>query len=186
MSEEREIKLKESELRELIDSNKSLAQRIAELEAKATDAVPERKKPVSVREREYTVRKVDGKIVIGFANHGTQNRPLFVYERPNPHDPTQRLQWVDLILAGEKEPVPVEYVQFFNESEKIKCKLVHLDKKPWAIEQGVTTMKEVNTDGYQVDTGIEVDVMIEGEDLIYTLALPEGGQITLPAKYVNM
>lgn len=142
-----------------------------------------------VTDRKVEVRFIDSKAVLGYFNRGTENRPQFVYTKPDPKDPRKEVEMVDLVLEGAKEGLPVEYSQFRKESAKAQCKVVKTESKEWLINQGVVKKKEVEEySSVELDFDVPLDVI--GQARFFTVEIPMefGGprQVTLHENFVNI
>lgn len=189
------MEIPDAELKELLASVKALTETVSKqsetidsLKKTVGDGTPPRRVLKEITERKVSLRRIDGKAVIGFRNRGSKDRPQYVYDRINPQNKDERLQFVDILLQGMTEPsqaIPVNYNEFLIDSERVVCLVKYKKETPWKMEQGVTKSKEV--DGYsmvELDYDIPIDVI--GVATTYTVELPEGGTIVVPEAYVNM
>lgn len=150
------------------------------------------KKLKEVTERIAELRMIDGRVVLGFKNRGTERRPRYIYEKPDPLNPTVRINFVDVILEGteekEEEVMSIKHEEFLEESERVKAKIIDIKEHPWVINQGSTRRKEV--DGYSlVELDFVVDLEVKGTTRDYTLRLPEefeGREVTVYEDYINI
>ncbi len=142
-----------------------------------------------VSERQVDVRRVDGKVVLGYRNRGSDARPIYVYEKADPREPSKKNLYVDLILEGMAagEALTVEYKEFRTESERVTCKVVNTEEKEWEINQGMVKKREV--DGYaMVELDFDVPVDIIGRTRFFTVELPDQDRRTVRVheNYVNI
>ena len=142
-----------------------------------------------VTERRVDVRRIDGKVVLGYRNRGSDARPIYVYEKTNPRDPTQKVLYVDLILEGGKpgESLSVDYKEFRTDSERVTCKVVRVEEKEWTLQQGLVKRKEV--DGYSsVELDFDVPVDIVGKVRQYVVQIPDQDhrEVMVHENYVNI
>jgi len=145
-----------------------------------------------ITERRAELRMIDDRIVIGFKNRGTERRPRYIYEKPDPLNPSTRVNFVDLILEGtenkKEEIMPIKHDEFLDESERVSAKIINVKEVPWLIKQGSTRRKEV--DGYSlVELDFVVDLEVKGVTRNYTLRLPEefgGREVTVYEDYLNI
>lgn len=140
-----------------------------------------------IKERKVTLRRIDGKVVVGYKNRGTKDSPVYIYTKPDPKDPTQRVEFVDIILDGAEQDavVTLPYAQFRKESERVDAKVVETKEKEWEVTQGNVKKREV--DGYnliELDYDIPVDII--GKVRLYVCELASGQQITVHENYVNI
>lgn len=174
----------------IMAQNEKLAQENAELkglmngESQGSTRILRR-----VTERKVTVRMVDGKVVLGYGNRGSDTRPVYIYEKPDPKDPTQRIQFVDLILEGAKEVSSVNFKEFRTESARVECKILKTDEKEWTINQGVVKKKEVEEySSIELDFDVPLDVV--GITRLYTVEIPRefGGprNVVVQDRYCNI
>jgi hypothetical protein len=181
MAEDKKVEVNESDLKELIAQNREFKARIEGLEASESSV----KKVVKrTKHNEVNVSFIDGKPVIGFINKGVENRPKYVYSTPDPLNPTQTIEFVDVIVKGSTEPLKVNYLQFIRDSEKRMCKVLETNEEIWEIEQGETVKREV-IDYASVETGIVVPVTIEGKVRTFVVDI-DGEKVEINEKYVNM
>lgn len=185
------IPVKESELKDLMDQIKVQAERLQQLEDKdASGEVP------IVRPRRTVVRKirvclVNGKAVVGFANKGTENQPMFVYEAPDPTMPGKMKTYVDLVLHGAEaeKPIKVGYIDFLQNCEKQEVIVKKIEEEEWIDDQqGATVMQQNVPEGeYNFQsTGIRIPVEAIGKHRTFHVELIDGTQIALDERYANM
>lgn len=188
----------EKEVRELIETVKAQDKTIKDLTKRLDEGVPEggtRRILRAITERRVEVRMVDGKVVVGYKNRGSDNRPIYIYDKQNPADPTNphnRLLYVDLILEGMKPddtPISVNYKEFRQESTRVQCKVAATEEKEWVINQGVVRKKEV--DEYStVELDFDVPLDVVGKARFFTVEIPaeHGGprKLVVHENYVNI
>jgi hypothetical protein len=156
-------------IQQLIDQNKALAQRINDMEVG--------KRPVLQKVTEHTVRlrKVDGHVVLGYANRSANPaKPLYVYDEWSDIE-KEKVQFVDLILEGVKDPKKMRYVDFLNESERVDAKVVakhKLDTPP--IIQGYVNKREFDGKYSMVEKDFLVPVEIHMEVYTFDVEFPDG------------
>jgi hypothetical protein len=191
------MSISEAEMKELLDNqrliikqNEELRQKNAELTALVTpDAGSTSRVLRQVTDRYVEVRLVDGKVVLGYQNVGSETRPSYIYQKPDPKDPKQMLDYVNLILEGEEKPFSIDYKQFRTESDQARCKVVESKEIPWRITQGMVKKKEV--DGYstiEVDFDVPLDVL--GVTRLFVVEIPKdhGGprNVKIQEGFVNI
>lgn len=173
MSDEK-IEVSRAELSELIASNRALQEQLRDLKQAVDETngrVTTQKKSPKVHTAR--VRAIDGKIVTGFVNRGVEKRPLYVYERNNPSNPRERVNYVDLILE-DNSVVSVPHLEFLQEAETVEAKIIDEKVIQLSESQGKVTRKEVDFTKYRtVDTGEEVDAEVVMQESVFTLELPE-------------
>lgn len=138
------------------------------------------------RDREMSIRTLNDKIVVGFHNRGTAEKPVFTYEVPDPDNKDQKVLMVDLLLLGEENPIRVQYGQFQKESGRLMGKCIKENATPFVIKQGSVRRKEI--DGYNmIETDVIVPVEIRGFKKEYVLQV-EGiaDPITVDEMLVNI
>lgn len=183
------MEVPDAELRELMASVKALTKEVNDLKAADGAGGGTTRLLKRVTERRVDVRRVDGKVVVGFRNRGSLARPVYVYEKTNPKDPTQKLLYVDLILEGMKpgDALSVDYKEFRTESEKVTCKVLSTEEKEWELNQGMVKKKEV--DGYSmVELDFDVPVQIIGKTRFFTVEMPDQDhrEVKVHENYVNV
>lgn len=181
------VNIAKSQLDELLAQNKELLDQNRSLMSAATreDDTKGTLKPDEVKENTVRILFVDGKAVQGFHNRGTDTRPSFVYEKPDPQNPKEVILYVDVIFNGEEEPVAVPYNELLRDSLREECKIKKTDVKPWDIVQGKTTQKVVK-DYATEETGILIPIKVVGETRVFTVALPDGKEMEIHENFVNM
>lgn len=145
-----------------------------------------------VTERKVRLMFVDGRAVIGFANRGSEHKPVYVYEKPDPNNSKEMIAYVDLIREDMKEgekPLTVPFKQFREEGASAECRVVHTEEKEWVINQGLVRKKEVE-EYSSIELDMEVPLDIVGKARFFTVEVPReyGGprQLTVHENYVNI
>lgn len=179
-----QITISSSELRELLDSNRKLMQKLAESEKEDVPTLLRKE----VKESTRRVTFVGGKPVIGYANRGTATKPQFTYERPDPENPKESILYIDVVLKGEKEALPIRYKELMNEAEHVECKLLRTDEIPWEVLQGMIEAVELpEGDKYRMEgKGYQVPVGATGVKRVFTVELPSGEELSIADDYVNI
>ncbi len=176
-------------LRELIQSNKLLQQTVDQLGSNAvakSEGLQVRRK---TKDFDYFVRKWDGKIVLGFQNMGSENRPLFIY---NIYDQALRrdVQFVNVLLEGESKPVTVDYVTFLRDADKVKARKISQVEHEDVKEYGMIPKKEMAENGYGMfETMVLVPVEVTTKTYTIKLKLPEdegGKEVSINSMWLNM
>lgn len=188
---EKVIQVKESEFKDLMDQLKAQAERLQSLEEKGADG----QAPI-VRPRRTTVRKirvclVNGLAVIGFANKGTENQPMFVYEAPDPTAPGKMKTYVDLILHGKEndKPIKVGYIDFLQNCEKQEVIVKKIEEEEWVDDQGGATVMQQNVPDGEYNfqsTGVRIPVEAIGKYRTFHVELADGTSLILDERYANM
>lgn len=150
------------------------------------------KKLKEITDRTARLRVVDDRVVIGFKNIGSKRKPRFVYEKQDPSNPKNVINYVDIILEKigdeEEKVISVKHEDFLEESEIVKAKILHIQDKEWDINQGETVKKELN--GFSmVELDFTVDMKVKGVTKIYTLQLPsefDSREVEISENYINM
>ena len=149
--------------RTIMEQNKQLASENAGLkELIDKDGLGSSRLLKRITERKVEIRFVDGKAVVGYKNQGTQTSPKYIYSKPDPKDPRQEIDMVDLILEGmeAKDAISVPYSQFCKESARKSCKVVATEEKEWLINQGTVKKREVEEySSIELDFDVPVDVI---------------------------
>lgn len=180
--------ISDEELRALIDNSKAMATKIEELSKLITpDGTGTMRLLKRVTERHVTLRTIDGKVVVGYRNKGTQDQPLFIYTKPDPKDPTQKLEFVDIILDGTKpeNAITLPFGEFRKQAGKVIAKVTSIDEKEWEINQGITKKREV--DGYSnVELDFDIPMDVVGKTRFFNVELTNGEKVRLHESYVNI
>lgn len=141
------------------------------------------------KEHLVTVSFLNGRAVIGYVNKGTTDRPLYVYEAPNPQKPTEYVLYVDVILKGdEKNPVKVLYMEFMEHAERHECPILSIRKEEWTDEKAGSTRKKQVPDGayYVEESDIIVPLEARGEIRFFKVRLPDNSEVELHERYANI
>lgn len=183
---------------EVVEVNKSeLAAMLAEMQAlrasvekiESGDGLTNTRILKKITERKVTLRRVDGKVVLGYRNKGTESKPLFVYEGSDPKDPTKKVWFIDVILEGMKpeNAIKIDYKEFLAESERVLCTVASTEEKEWSIDQGMVKKREV--DGYSmIELDFDVPVEVIGKTRWFTVKLPDQDhrEVKVHEAYVNI
>lgn len=142
-----------------------------------------------ITERRVEVRLIDNHVVLAFKNRGSEERPVYIYEVPDPKNPKEMVSMVDLIIEGsEQEPMAVNYSEFRREGERVQCKVLRTEEKEWTITQGVVKRKEVE-EYAMVELDYDVPLDVVGKARFFTVELPAGygsRQVLIHENYVNI
>jgi hypothetical protein len=175
--------------REIMSQNAKLAQENLELKGLIQGDNQENTRIVRrITERLVEVRFVNNKVVVGFKNIGTQSRPQYVYSKPDPKNPRETIEFVDIILE-DKTVLTVDYREFRRESAKAKCKVLKTEENEWVMNQGMVRKKEVEEySSIELDMDVPLDVV--GKTRFYTVQIPQdfGGarEMRIHENYVNI
>lgn len=186
--EEKKVEVSKEQLDELIAQNKELLTRnreLADAVGNIKDVPDGVKQPKAVTDRTVRVLFLEGKAVLGFKNRGEDTRPVYVYEKADPVKKDEVNLFVDVILAGEEEPVSTNYNDLLHDAERRECKIVKVDEQEWRVVQGQTSKKVVNNYATE-ETGIMVPIEVLGKTRTFTVALPDGEEVAIHENYVNM
>jgi len=181
------IEISKDKLEAVLDQNKELM----EMNRKFQELLNNKEEQKGVMRAEEipesTVRImfVDGKPVKGFANRGTKERPLYVYEKRDADNPQERVLFVDILLEGKDEPIPVNYNELFREGLREECPVIDTKNKEWKIVQGEAS-KKVIKDYTMTETGVVIPMEVRGTSRIFTVKLPNGKEMDIHENYVNM
>lgn len=177
-----------AEVRELLEANKKMMQELAELKTQL--AGPQTRILKRTTERTVEIRMVNDKVIVGFHNRGSESLPTFVYEKSDPANPTQRLNYIDLVIEGAKngEYITVPDRDFRRQTERVKCKVIRTEEKEWVINQG--TVKKKAVEEYSMieqDYDVPVDIIGKTRWLVVVLPIEKGGrEITVHQSMVNI
>lgn len=183
----KKIEVEEGLLRELIQSNKELKAEVDKLSSNAVVNTPQVRK--KTKDKVFKIRKWNGKIVVGYENVGTENRPIYVY-RVYDEQARKEVEYVNLLLLGEKEPVKkINYINFLRDAETISVKEVSRQEKEEIKEYGMIPKKEMAENGYGMyETMVMVPVEVTEKIYTITVQLPEedGGEtLTIDSRWLN-
>lgn len=149
------------------------------------------RKPDTVKKHKATVFFIENQPVVGYMNRGVENSPVYIYEKPDPARQGEFLPYVDVVVRnadpkGQPTVYSLNYLEFMRECARQECEIVKVDKIPWVINQGVTTGRSFKEGTYYMIEGALVPVEVRGTTNMYTMALPDGTQVTLHERYVNI
>lgn len=189
----KKIEINEQTLRDLIESNKVLQQTVDSLGSNAVAQSQGMQVRRKTRDFDYNLRKWDGKIVMGFANKGTEKRPLTVYKVYNQAIRKEE-EFVDLILRSETGKTTIaekiDYITFLRDAEKIKARMVSKVEHEDIKEYGMIPKKEMAENGYGMyETMVLVPVEVTTKTYTMTLQLPEdegGDKIEVSSQWLNL
>jgi hypothetical protein len=187
------VEIDSETLNELIASNKKLLEeresvvsRLSELEKNAVAQDTNSPRVLKqARTKEIGVREYDKKIVIGWANKGTQEEPEYVYDV---YDDQKKefVQYIDLIFLGETKPQPVKYVEFARRSIKRFYKVEkEIDNPDVVIEKGFVQKKEMTDNGYGMmitDAIVPLENVIKSKTFVVTI---DGQQVEIQDKFIG-
>ncbi len=165
---------------------------MAQLSAlKQAIGTPEVQKATATKEHTIVVRYVDDKPVVGFANIGHPDTPVYTYEKPNPLEPTKKIMFAKILTLNEDDeldtPIELPYGDFINQSRRVVCKIIKIDKKPWSESQGEVDKVKVDWDKFKTqDTGETVQALVNGFHMTYTVEDPSGRVYTLQEQTINI
>lgn len=188
--EDKKIEISESMLREIIESNKDLKRTVDQLSSNAVAQSPGLQVRRKTRDFDYTLRKWEDKVVLGFANKGTEKRPLYVYSIYNKETRLQE-QFVDLILKGEKNNVEkIDYITFLRDAEKIKARMISKVEHEDIKEYGMIPKKEMAENGYGMyETMVMIPVEVVTKTYTMTLKLSDedgGDEVVVDSQWLNL
>jgi len=177
-----------ADLKALIEAGKNAEKLIRTLQEERDedrDGTPKTIKKIT----EYTasIRKYEGVPVVGYVNHSRlPNGRRFVYQKPDPTNPKEKDDWIDLILHGKDEPVSMLYLDFLNMTDKVVCKIKKIDTK----EQEAPIIEYVNKVEYgdwsRKETDQVVPVEVTYVERTITLTEPESGEdLVINELFVN-
>lgn len=180
-------------LRELIDSNKDLKRTVDQLSSNAVAQSPSLQVRRKTRDFDYNLRKWDGKIVLGFANKGTEKRPLTVYKVYN-KEIRKEEEFIDIILNegnGKTSIVEkIDYITFLRDAEKVKARMISKVEHEDIKEYGMIPKKEMAENGYGMyETMVLVPVEVVTKTYTMKLKLPEdegGDEIEVESQWLNL
>ena len=81
----------------------------------------------------------------------------------------------------------VVYLDFLKDSERIECKIIEKKINLKVENKGTIELKKVNYEKYNTEnTGLFVEAVVETPELIFTVTLPEGGELTVNELATNI
>jgi hypothetical protein len=186
MANDENVSLPKSELTALLEEISKLRADVGEI--KNGEGIGSSRILRKITERKVVVRRIDGKVVIGFRNKGSDTKPQFVYEGPDPKDPTKRTWFVDVFCEGQtpNDAIKIGYKEFLDEAERVTCLVKSTKEKEWMVNQGMVKKREI--DGYSmVELDFDVPVDIIGKYRTFTVLLPdENREVEVGESYVNI
>lgn len=184
-----EIKVDKDVLKELIEQNKKFQQDIIDLQKNAVAQNPNQGMELFKTAKKETLlkmRKWQDKYFVGFANKGKDNKPLYIYNEYNPQT-REMVQFCDVILDGEKEPVKLEYVEFLRESERVLVKMkkrIELEDK--ITRQGFVQKKDFADNGYGMfETTVQVPIDVIEKHYAYVVELEDGRELEITQECIG-
>lgn len=186
----KKIEVDESVLKDLL---KELRETKATVEQLSSNAVAQTNQGLQVRrktrEYDYTLRKWENEVVVGFANKGTEKRPLYIYSVYNKETRLQE-QFVDLVLKSGKIVEKLDYITFLRDAEKIKARMISKEEHEDVKEYGMIPKKEMTENGYGMyETMVLVPVEVVTKTYTMKLKLPEdegGDEVTVNSQWLNL
>lgn len=182
--------VKTSDMKELLAQNRELAKKVDLLSQKVEGGTEEYKPTLltkAVKEHVVRVTFIGDKPVIGFANRGTETKPLYIYEKPDPNDSKSRILYVDVMLQGDEKAIPMRYIELLQEGDHRPCKVKCVEKKEWEEIQGSVEAQVIEGENYApTKLGFEVPVGVTGAKYTYTVELPDGSDLVIKDEYVNI
>lgn len=159
-------------VKEISEQNKKILAENAELKSMMGEGGGNSRILKRVTQRIVEVRLIDNKAVIGYMNKGTDTSPVYWYKMPNPRDPKEMVDMVDLVLEGSNTPYPVEMSIFRKESQRAKCKILNTKEKEWIENQGVVKKREIEEySSIELDFDVPLDVI--HKTYLYTVEIPK-------------
>jgi hypothetical protein len=176
MSDEKEVKLPSStDGKVMVDRDQLdfLIKKVKDLEQKVDGNGM--KIAREVKEKTARMRKVDGKIVVGF-----EGKNWTVYNEKE----RKEEMFVKLILENGKKK-EMNYLKFINESERIEVKIVEQKISEDIKETGVVEVKKV--DGYStVGTDVYVPMAVVTPVIICKIKNEDGELIEVDSSALNI
>jgi len=176
-------------LKELINQNKKFQQDIIDLQKNAVAQNPNQGMELMKTAKKETLlkmRKWQDKYVIGFVNKGKDSKPLYVYNEYNPQT-HEMVQFCDVILDGQKDPVKLEYVEFLRESERVLVKMkkkIELEDK--ITRQGFVQKKDFADNGYGMfETMVQVPVDVIEKQYAFVVELEDGRELEVTQECIG-
>jgi len=176
-------------LRELINQNKKFQQDIIDLQKNAVAQNPNQGMEMMKTAKKETLlkmRKWQDKYFIGFVNKGKDSKPLYVYNEYNPQT-REMVQFCDVILDGQKDPVKLEYVEFLRESERVLVKMkkkIELEDK--ITRQGFVQKKDFADNGYGMfETMVQVPVDVIEKQYAFVVELEDGRELEITQECIG-
>jgi len=155
------------ENQDLKKSNENLTTKLEVLEKTGGN----RAKIKKITEYDVDVRMLENKVVIGYVNKGSENRPVYVYNLPDPMERGKFTQHIDVMLEDESVIKAVQYSQFVREADRVKCRILSTKTKEILQNQGSTIKKEI--DGYSlVEQNYEVPLEVKSIHRTFTVGVP--------------
>lgn len=188
-----DITVSKSMLQKLIDQNEAFAADIVDLKKNAVAQNPNQTgfngpemMKTGKKETLLKMRKWQDKYFVGFANKGKDNKPLYIYSEYNPQT-REMVQFCDVILEGEKDPIKLEYVEFLREAERVLVKMkkrIELEDK--VTRQGFVQKKDFADNGYGMfETMVSVPVDVIEKQFAYVVELEDGRELEVTQECIG-
>lgn len=187
----KKIEVDEALLRELIESNSKLQESnsrlqgmVDQLGSNAVATNPFQSVTRRNKEEFLQIRKFNDKYFLGYVNMGKPEKPLYIYKEYNPQT-RENVEFCNIILDGEKEPLKIEYTTFIRESV-----LVFVKKKAERVEeeivtQGVVQKKDFAENGYGMfETMVQVPVEVIYKKKTFTVELEDGRELEVKEEFI--
>lgn len=180
-------------LKELISQNKKFQQDIIDLQKNAVSQNPNQSNfnnptmlKTGKKEILLKMRKWNDKYFIGFVNKGKPNKPLYIYNEYNPQT-REMIQFCDVILDGEKDPIKLEYVEFLREAERVLVKMVKkIELEDKVTNQGYVQKKDFADNGYGMfETMVSVPVDVIEKQYSYVVELKDGRELEITQECIG-
>lgn len=171
------VQVSRVELAQILEMNRRLTAQVGE-------PTP---KPREIKDRKVVIFFINNEPVIGYVNKGSPNRPVYIYEKPDPNRPGEYLPYVDVLCRNTKDPVKLNYLEFLQESDRQECKILKTEWTEWTENQGRVQGRAFEEGTYNMsETGTIVPVEVKGKTAVFTVQLPDGSQLDIHERYCNI
>lgn len=182
----RKVEIEEGLLKELLQNNKDMQKQLDVLSANA--AATSQGMPLIKRKKETFVkmRKWQDKYVLAWENVGKAEKPRYVYSEFNPQT-RESIDYINLMLEGEKESLKLNYIEFLRESETIFVKVkARKELEDTVITQGMVQKKDFAENGYGMfETQVQVPVEVIIKNFAFEVVLEDGREIVMEEKFLG-
>jgi len=173
-------------LQELIDSNKTLQLQVNALNQNAV--ATEVNKPILQKkknEKDVGIRVFRKKIVVGWENVGTAERPEYVYSE---YDDSLKdfVQYINLFFINEEKALKVRYTDYLRDSEKVWARVLKETHTEEVQTQGYVQKTELTDNGYgMMTTQVVVPLDVTIKNTVFTVQLKDGQEIDISEKFIG-
>lgn len=141
-----------------------------------------------VMDRFVFLRVVGGKPVKGYVNKAElPGKKKYVYTMPHPQFADEVVEYIDLEILGEEKPVKMKYLDYIQNTERIKCRIAGVKEEEIIENQGEVEKQSFDeSHGYRMNrTGIFVPAEVITKVRTFTLELPDKTEVEIGEDFIN-